>query len=40
MKVSDFTWREPVTIDAGDTIATAAALVRRRRCRLTCRGRR
>jgi CBS domain-containing protein len=26
MKVSDFTWREPVTIDAGATIATAAQL--------------
>ena len=24
MKVSDFTWREPVTIDVGDTIAAAA----------------
>ena len=26
MIVSDFTWREPVTIDVGDTIATAAQL--------------
>jgi CBS domain-containing protein len=26
MKVSDFTWRKPVTIDVGDTIAAAAEL--------------
>jgi CBS domain-containing protein len=26
MKVSDFTWREPVTIDVGDTIAAAARM--------------
>jgi len=26
MKVSDFTWRDPVTVDVGDTIAAAARL--------------